>query len=97
MTAAITSSVDRSAGSRLVVSLFVGGMVAYGLYAAVISAPAMRAAAKEQLDRAIAEENGTFCEKFGMRAGTSEFAVCSQELAIIRQKQADRDSGAAFL
>ena len=95
MTKTITTY--RSAGTPAVFSLFIAGMVAYGLYAAFISAPALRAAAKEQLDRAIAEENHIFCEKFGMRAGTSEFTACSQYLAIIRQKQTDRDSGAAFL
>jgi hypothetical protein len=95
MTKAI--STYRSAGTPVVFLLFIAGMVAYGLYAAFISAPAIRAAAKEQLDRAIAEENRSFCEKFGMRAGTSEFTVCSQDLAIIRQKQTDRDSETAFL
>lgn len=92
MTEARTSSVQLPSGPRLVFSMFVAGLVACGLYAALISAPAMRAAEQEQLDRAIAEENRGFCEKFGMRAGTSEFVMCSQELATIRQKQADRTS-----
>jgi hypothetical protein len=30
-----------------------------------------------------------------MRAGTPQFVACSQELGIIRQKQADRDKAAA--
>jgi hypothetical protein len=92
MSESTTSSVNQAADSRLLFSLALVGVVAYGLYAAFISAPAMRAAEQAQLDRAIADENRGFCEKFGMRAGTSEFIMCSQELAIIRQKQADRAS-----
>lgn len=51
--------------------------------------------AKIQLDREIAAENLAFCEKFGIRGDTSDFGACSQRLAIVRQKQADRDSAAA--
>ena len=96
MTEVRTSSAANTAGgSRVVYSLFVAVMVAFGLYAVFISGPALRAMAQEQLDRTIAEENRAFCEKFGMGTTTSKFVLCSQELATIRQKQADRDSAAA--
>jgi hypothetical protein len=60
-----------------------------------VSAPATGANAKIQLDREIAAENLAFCETVGIRADTSDFGVCRQQLAIVRQKQADRDSAAA--
>ena len=70
-------------------------LLSFGAYATFVSAPATRANAKIQLNREIAAENLAFCEKFGIRADTSDFGVCSQQLAIVRQKQADRDSAAA--
>ena len=80
---------------QLVFSLFTAVMVACGLYAGLISAPAIRATAQKQLEQTIADENRAFCEKFGMRLGTSEFVECGEQLAIVRQKQIDRDSAAA--
>jgi Mn2+/Fe2+ NRAMP family transporter len=79
----------------IVISLFIAVMVAYGLTAAFVTGPAMREAAQQQLAQKIADENRAFCERFGMQVGSSEFAVCSQELAIVRQKQTDRDNEAA--
>jgi len=57
----------------------------------------MRAVAQANLDSTLANENRAFCEKFGMRVGTSEFAACSDALADIRKKQTDRDSEAGML
>lgn len=85
-----------SVGPRLLYSVFIAVLLAFGLYATFVAAPAMRADAKIQLDREIAAESLAFCEKFGMRADTGDFAACSQQLAIVRQKQADRDSAAAL-
>ena len=65
------------------------------LYAAFISGQKRLAIAQDQLRQTTAEEDRAFCEKFGMRAGTPQFVACSQELGIIRQKQADRDKAAA--
>ncbi len=76
-------------------SLFFAVLVAGGLHALFISGPAMRATAHEYLERAIADENRQFCETFGMRSGSAAFTACSKELAIIRQKQVDRDNAAA--
>jgi len=76
-------------------SLLIAALVAFGLHALFISAPAVRAAAHEQVERAIADEDRGLCEMFGMRSGSAEFAACSRELAIIRQKQVDRDNAAA--
>ncbi|MHC2332829.1 hypothetical protein [Bradyrhizobium sp. USDA 4454] len=81
---------------RQLFSVFIVVLLAFGAYAALVAAPAMRARAKIQLDREITAENVAFCEKFGIRTDTSDFAVCSQQLAIVRQKQADRDSAAAL-
>jgi hypothetical protein len=81
--------------ASVVISLFIAAMVAYGLTAAFVTGPAMRVAAQQQLAQTIADENRAFCEKFGMQVGSSEFAACSQELAIVRQKQTDRDNEAA--
>ncbi len=86
---------DRLSRSALAYALLLAVVVAYGLHVLLISAPAMRAAAQEQLEQAIAGEDRAFCEKFGMRAGTSGFVACSRELAIIRQRQTDRDNAAA--
>ena len=95
MTDVNANAIDSSVGSRLLFSLFIVVLLSFGAYATFVSAPATRANAKIQLDREIAAENLAFCEKFGIRADTSDFSVCSQQLSIVRQKQADRDSAAA--
>jgi hypothetical protein len=89
------NSVDSREGSWRPLSLFFAVLVSFGAYVIFISAPAMRANAKIHLDREIAAENVAFCEKVGIRAHSSDFSVCSQHLAIVRQKQADRDTAAA--
>ncbi|MBR0695228.1 hypothetical protein [Bradyrhizobium lablabi] len=71
--------------------LFFALLLACGLYVAFIAGPALRASAQDRFHLAITEEDRDFCEKFGMRAGTSEFLACTNELAVIRQKQVDRD------
>jgi hypothetical protein len=55
----------------------------------------MRAIAREQFEQAVADEDHAFCEKFGLRAGTSEYVACCRELSVIRQKQTERDRSAA--
>jgi len=70
-------------------------VIAYGLHALFISGPAMRAAAQAQLERIIADEDRDVCGQFGFRPGSSEFNVCSRELATVRRKQVDRDNAAA--
>jgi hypothetical protein len=95
MTDVNANAIDRRVASRLLFSLFIVVLLAFGAYATFVSAPATRANAKIQLDREIAAENLAFCEKFGIRTDTSDFGVCSQQLAIVRQKQADRDNAAA--
>ncbi|WP_298371654.1 hypothetical protein [uncultured Bradyrhizobium sp.] len=79
---------------RLLYLTFAAALAAGGLWAALIGGPAMRASAQEQFDREITAENLGFCEKFGMRSGTSELVACTGELAIVRQRQADRDRAA---
>jgi hypothetical protein len=95
MTDVNANAIDSSVGLRLLFSLFLVVLLSFGAYATFVSAPATRANAKIQLDREIAAEDLAFCEKFVIRADTSGFGVCSQQLAIVRQKQADRDSAAA--
>ena len=75
--------------------LLLAVLTAFGLHALFFSGPAMRMAAQEQLEQAVAAEDRGFCEMFGMRSGSAAFAACSGELAIIRKKQVDRDSAAA--
>ncbi|HLG83900.1 MAG TPA: hypothetical protein VKY22_23045 [Bradyrhizobium sp.] len=79
----------------LAYALLIAILVAFGLHAFVVTGPAIRAAAHEEVVRAIADEDHQFCERFGMRSGTDAFAACSRELSIVRQKQVDRDSAAA--
>jgi hypothetical protein len=67
----------------------------YGLHALFISGPEMREAAAAQLARTIAEEDRDVCGQLGIKAGTTQFAICSRELAMVRQKQSDRDHAAA--
>lgn len=69
-------------------------LVAVGLHVIVSAGPVARAAAREYVARAIAEEDRQFCEMFGMRSGTNAFVACSRELANVRQRQVDRDSAA---
>ena len=95
MTDVNANAIDSSVGWRLLFSLFIVVLLSSGAYAIFVSAPATLANAKIQLDRESAAENLAFCEKFGIRADTSDFGVCSQQLAIVRQQQADRDSAAA--
>ncbi|MDH2386161.1 hypothetical protein [Bradyrhizobium sp. CER78] len=66
-------------------------LIAFGFWAALIEAPAVRATAQERHDREILAENLGFCEKFGMHSGTSEFQACARELAIVRKRQVSRD------
>lgn len=82
------------ARSRLLYFVLIAALMACGLLAAFIEGPTMRASAQEQRDREISAENLRFCEKFGMRSGTSEFLVCTRELAILRQRQTERDHAA---
>lgn len=65
-----------------------------GLYAVFVTGPAMRAAARENVARAIADEDHQFCEKFARRSGEA-FAACSRELSVVRQRQTDRDNAVA--
>ena len=90
-TAFVTSTQARY---RLWYLTFAAALAAGGLWAALIEGPAMRASTQQQLDHEFTAENLGFCEKFGMRSGASEFLTCIHELAIIRQRQADRDRAA---
>lgn len=81
---------------RSIYFLLLAALTACGLWVALIEGPAMHASALERLDREITAENLGFCEKFGMRSGTSEFLACTSELAIVRQKQTERDQAAEF-
>ena len=86
-------SVNQTSVSR-VFTMIVAAMGAGGLYAILIEGPAMRAAAQQTLAQTISDENRVFCEKLGITVESSEFALCSQELAIVRKRQTDRDSAA---
>ena len=90
-----TTGPDRFPLPGLGQSLILAVLAACGLYVLFFSGPAMRAAADERLERTIADEDRQFCETFGMRSASAAFTACSRELAIIRQKQADRDNAAA--
>src|SRR6185312_10909420 len=77
-----------------VFAMIVAVMAAGGLYAILIEGPARRAAAQQKLAQTISDENRAFCQKLGITVESSEFALCSQELAIVRKRQTDRDSAA---
>ncbi|MBR1204073.1 MULTISPECIES: hypothetical protein [unclassified Bradyrhizobium] len=77
----------------LVCGAFIAILAAFGLYAAFISGPAMRAAAHDDVVRMVAEEDRRFCKMFGL--GTDTFAACSRELSTVGQRQVDRDNAAA--
>lgn len=77
-------------------ALFAASFLALGLYILFISGPAMHAAARERLAQTIAEEDRSFCEQFGTQSGTAGFAACRRELAMVRQRQAERDNAAAL-
>lgn len=80
---------------KLAYAVLIAVVIAYGLHALFISGPAMRAAAQEQLERIIADEDRDVCGQFGIHPGSSQFNVCSRELAIVRKKQVERDNAAA--
>ncbi|WP_375310579.1 hypothetical protein WHZ77_26040 [Bradyrhizobium sp. A5] len=95
-----TSNIDTSRPDRFPLpatgyALLFAALAAYGLYALLISGPAMRDAARADLERTIADENRQFCGAFGVSPTSAAFPACSKELAIIRQKQVDRDNAAA--
>lgn len=71
-------------------------LVAFGLYVMLVSGPAARALAQEQLARTIADENEAVCGRLGMKTGTRQFEDCTQALATVRQNQVDRDQAAEF-
>ncbi|MGY3534356.1 MULTISPECIES: hypothetical protein [Bradyrhizobium] len=79
----------------LAYAVLIAILAAFGLYAMFIAGPAMRAAARDDLVRTVAEEDRRFCGMFGIGAGTDNFAACSRELSIVRQRQVDRDDAAA--
>lgn len=79
----------------LAYALLAAMLAAFGLHAAFIAGSAMRAAAHEDVVRAVADEDHRFCEMFGMRLGTDAFVACGRELSIVRQRQIDRDNAAA--
>ena len=79
----------------LAYALLAAILAAFGLHAVFIAGPAMRAAAHEDVARAVADEDQRFCEMFGMRSGTDAFAACSGQLSMVRQRQVDRDNAAA--
>ena len=90
MTRIETSSalpVRRGPGRAIAVAAVGAILAAFGIYQIVVSGLALRAAAEQRLQQTIAEEDRAFCGKFGMREGTSEFASCSHELAVIRANQ----------
>jgi hypothetical protein len=80
----------------LALALLMAAVAAYGLHALFVSGPAARAIAEEQLDRAITEENREVCGRLGIHPGTAQFTICSGELAVVRQRQTDRDKAAAM-
>jgi hypothetical protein len=94
MTEASVGSQGLRTGSLLHYVAIAVLLLALGLYAVFVAAPASRALGQEQLARTIADENRAVCEKFGMHAGTSQFDDCAQALAAVRQKQMDRDQAA---
>jgi len=91
MVDAATFATSTKARYRLLYFVLFVALMAIGLWAALIEGPSMRAAAQARFDREIAAENLAFCEKFGMRSGTSEFLACARELAIVRERQVSRD------
>jgi hypothetical protein len=76
-------------------ALLIAGLFAYGLHAFFIAGPALRDAAREFLERTIAEEDRDVCGALGIRSTDTAFTACRRELAIVRQKQVDRDAAAA--
>jgi hypothetical protein len=81
-------------GPSLAYAGLIAAMLACGLYAVFITGPSMRADAQARLTQTVAEETKSFCEKFGMRAGTAEFLDCSRELATVRERQVEADRAA---
>ena len=90
---------QRTAGDvprpALAAALVLAVVAALGLHTLFVSGPAMREAAKAELAQIIADEDRDVCGQFGMRPDTAQFVACSGELAIVRQKQSDRDHATA--
>ena len=86
---------DETSRAGLAYAALLAVVAAYGLHALFISGPAMREKAQAHLTRIIADEDRDVCGQFGIHPSTSQFAICSRELAIVRQKQSDRDRAAA--
>lgn len=76
-------------------ALLIAVLFAYGLHALFISHPAMRDAEREYLERTIADEDRDVCGTLGIRSTDKAFTACRGELAIVRQRQVDRDAAAA--
>ena len=64
--------------------------VPFFLYVAICIAPAEQRIAQQQERDVIERENIAFCEKHGMLVGTSEYALCAEDLTNIRTKQSQR-------
>jgi hypothetical protein len=70
--------------------LVFGLLAAWGLYAVLVAGPSARASAAERYARIIAEDDRTFCAKFGIQTDTKQFAECSKQLEVIREKASKR-------
>ncbi len=81
----------RVAGEALRMAFWgVCGALAVVAVVMIQRAPQVRAEAEQQLATEIAAENSAYCEKWGMRAGTREQALCTLDLDEIRARQAKR-------
>lgn len=92
---AIKTSTQSVPSSSLAYAVLIAILLAFGLYTAFVTGPAVRAAAHDNVVQAVADEDRQVCEKFGMRAGTDAFTTCSGELAVVRKNQVERDSAEA--
>jgi hypothetical protein len=79
------------AGEMLRMALWgICGALAVLAFAMIQKAPEVRAATQDRNAAEIAQENQTYCEKWGMRAGTREHAACTLDLDTIRANEAKR-------
>jgi len=80
----------------LAAALVLAVVAALGLHTLFVSGPAMREAAGGRVGAPYLRMRiGMSADSSGCDRATAQFTACSGELAIVRQKQSDRDHAAA--
>lgn len=81
------------AHNRRLPAIMFGPIVCFGVWLfiwTIWNGAAVRAASEQARRAEIAQESKSICEKWGMPAGTPEYAACLADLNSVRQRAEER-------